>query len=199
MADLRADEDVAIAGEVLSTSTRRRGRLQMLTARISDRTATVSATWFNQPWLERKLQPGTSVRLRGRQGRYGFDVRSFDIGDGEATADFAPVYPASEDITPKKLRELVGAALPRALSDPLPADLKQREALPERVDALWALHRPRSLARRKRDGGGSPSTSCCSCRSGSRAAAASASRSSHRHLVRPASSSGATAASCPSS
>jgi ATP-dependent DNA helicase RecG len=145
IADLRADEDVAIAGEVLSTSTRRRGRLQMLTARISDGTATVSATWFNQPWLERQLQPGTGVRLRGRQGRYGFDVRSFDIGDGEATADFAPVYPASEDITPKKLRELVGAALPRALSDPLPADLKQREALPERADALWALHRPRSL------------------------------------------------------
>jgi ATP-dependent DNA helicase RecG len=145
MADLRPDEDVAIAGEVLSTSTRRRGRLQMLTARISDGTATVSATWFNQPWLERQLQPGTAVRLRGRQGRYGFDVRSFDIGDGEATADFAPVYPASEDITAKKLRELVGVALPRALADPLPADLKQREALPERVDAIWALHRPRSL------------------------------------------------------
>ena len=145
MADLCADEDVAIAGEVLSTSTRRRGRLQMLTARINDGSATVSATWFNQPWLERQLQSGTAVRLRGRQGRYGFDVRSFDIGDGEATADFAPVYPASEDITAKKLRELVGAALPRALSDPLPADLKQREALPERVDALWALHRPRSL------------------------------------------------------
>jgi ATP-dependent DNA helicase RecG len=145
LADLRPDEDVAIAGEVLSTSTRRRGRLQMLTARISDGTATVSATWFNQPWLERQLQPGTAVRLRGRQGRYGFDVRSFDIDAGEATADFAPVYPASEDITAKKLRELVGAALPRALSDPLPAELKQQEELPERVDALWALHRPRSL------------------------------------------------------
>jgi len=145
MADLRADEDVAIAGEVLSTSTRRRGRLLMLTARITDGSATVSATWFNQPWLERQLQPGTAVRLRGRQGRYGFDVRSFDIGDGEATADFAPVYPASEEITAKKLRELVGAALPRALSDPLPAGVKQHEGLPERVDALWALHRPRSL------------------------------------------------------
>ncbi len=146
IADLQGDEDVAISGEVLSVSKRRRGRLQMLTARISDGTATVSATWFNQPWLERQLQPGTPVRLRGRQGRYGFDVRSFDIGDGEATADFAPVYPASEEITAKKLRELVGAALPAALSDPLPAELKQREALPERVDALWALHRPRSLA-----------------------------------------------------
>jgi ATP-dependent DNA helicase RecG len=145
IADLQADEDVAISGEVLTVSKRRRGRLQMLTARISDGTATVSATWFNQPWLERQLQPGTAVRLRGRQGRYGFDVRSFDIGDGEATADFAPVYPASEEITAKKLRELVGAALPAALSDPLPAELKQHEALPERVDALWALHRPRSL------------------------------------------------------
>jgi ATP-dependent DNA helicase RecG len=145
IADLRADEDVAISGEVLTVSKRRRGRLQMLTARISDGTATVSATWFNQPWLENQLQPGTAVRLRGRQGRYGFDVRSFDIGDGEATADFAPVYPASEEITAKKLRELVGAALPAALSDPLPAELKVHEALPERVDALWALHRPRSL------------------------------------------------------
>jgi ATP-dependent DNA helicase RecG len=145
MADLSRDEEVAIAGEVLSVSKRRRGRLQMLTARVTDGSATVSATWFNQPWLERQLQPGTPVRLRGRQGRYGFDVRSFDIGVAEATADFAPVYPASEEITAKKLRELVGAALPRALADPLPAALKERERLPQRGDALWAVHRPRSL------------------------------------------------------
>ncbi len=145
IADLGGDEEVAIRGEVLSVSKRRRGRLQMLTARVSDGSATISATWFNQPWLERQLQPGTPVRLRGRQGRYGFDVRSFDIGGGEATADFAPVYPASEEITPKKLRELVGAALPRSFLDPLPAPLKQTESLPARVDALWALHRPRSL------------------------------------------------------
>src|SRR5947208_99636 len=125
---------------------RRSGRLQMLTARVSDGSATISATWFNQPWLERQLQAGTRVRLRGRQGRYGFDVRSFDIGDGEATADFAPVYPASEEITPKKLRELVGAALPSSFADPLLAELKERERLPQRADALWALHRPRSLA-----------------------------------------------------
>ena len=145
IADLGGEDEVAIRGEVLSVSKRRRGRLQMLTARVSDGTATISATWFNQPWLERQLQPGTPVRLRGRQGRYGFDVRSFDIGRGEATADFAPVYPASEDITPKKLRELVGTALPHAALDRLPAALKQTEVLPDRIDALWALHRPRSL------------------------------------------------------
>jgi ATP-dependent DNA helicase RecG len=145
MADLQGDEEVTIAGEVLSVSKRRRGRLQMLTARVSDGSATVSATWFNQPWLERQLQPGTFVRLRGRQGRYGFDVRSFDIGHADSTADFAPVYSVSEDLTPKKLRELVGAALPLHVADPLPAGVKAVEALPPRVDALWAIHRPRDL------------------------------------------------------
>jgi ATP-dependent DNA helicase RecG len=145
IADLSGDEEVAISGEVLSVRKRRRGRLQMLTARISDGTAAVSATWFNQPWLERQLHPGTHVRLRGRQGRFGFDVKSHDLGEASATADFAPVYPANEEITPKKLRELVEAALPPALADPLPAVLKQRERLPQRGDALWSLHRPRSL------------------------------------------------------
>src|ERR687887_586390 len=145
IADLAGDEEVAIAGEVLSVRKRRRGRLQMLTARISDGSAAVSATWFNQPWLERQLQPGTHVRLRGRQGRFGFDVKSHDLGEASATADFAPVYPASEEITPKKLRELVEAALLPALADPLPAALKERERLPQRGDALWSLHRPRSL------------------------------------------------------
>jgi ATP-dependent DNA helicase RecG len=146
IADLGGDAEVAISGEVLSVSQRRRGRLRILTARVSDGSGTVSATWFNQPWLERQLRPGTHVRLRGRPGRYGFDVRAYDVGGVEATADFAPVYPASEEITAKKLRELVGAALPRALLDPLPAALKVGERLPQRGDALWSLHRPRALA-----------------------------------------------------
>ena len=147
IADLAGDEEVAIAGDVLSVSQRRRGRLSILTARVSDGSASTTATWFNQPWLAEQLRPGTPIRLRGRPGRYGFDVRSYDIGDGEATADYAPVYPASEELTAKKLRELVGAALVRArdFGDPLPAELKERVRLPNRNDALHALHRPRGL------------------------------------------------------
>jgi ATP-dependent DNA helicase RecG len=54
------------------------------------------------------------------------------------------VYPASEEITPKKVRELVGKALAHARDDPdaLPAGLVG--AMPIRADALTALHRPRS-------------------------------------------------------
>src|SRR5436305_5882673 len=32
-------------------------------SRVDDGTATVSVTWFNQPWLADKLKPGTEVRL----------------------------------------------------------------------------------------------------------------------------------------
>ena len=149
IAELWGDDEVVIAGEVLKTSSRRgRGRLQILTAQVSDGSGQISATWFNQPWLQEKLVPGTRVRLRGAPNRYGFQVRSYDLNGGTATADFAPVYPASEEVASAKLRELVESALPFATDrpDPLPAGLKEERRLPLRGDALVALHRPRSLA-----------------------------------------------------
>ena len=147
IADLFGDEEVLIEGEVLRTSLRRgRGRLQILTAQVSDGTGQISATWFNQPWLQEKLKPGTHVRLRGAPNRFGFAVRSFDLNGGSATADFAPVYPASEEISAAKLRELVEAVLPLVTDhpDPLPARAEggARAAAPRRrpgVDPQAAL------------------------------------------------------------
>jgi ATP-dependent DNA helicase RecG len=154
IADLLAEEEVAIAGEVRRVSSRRgRGRLTILTAVVSDGSASIPCVWFNQQWLQEKLQPGTHVRLRGALRRGGFNVKAYDLGeDGAATADFAPVYHASEEITPKKLRELVSAALAHARDypDPLPAELKVRENLPLKADALHALHRPESLEQAER-------------------------------------------------
>ena len=148
IAELLIGEEAAVAGTVKRVSSRRtRRRLTVQTAVVADATGTISAVWFNQPWLEQQLQEGTSVRLRGQLRRRGeFGVRSHDVGEAAATADFAPVYPASEEVTPRKLRELVHAALPTSLLDPLPAELRDHEGLPQRADALWAVHRPRSLA-----------------------------------------------------
>jgi len=148
IADLMAEEETAISGEVRSVSVRRpRRNLAILNARVSDGSGEIMAVWFNQAWLEEKLQPGTQVRLRGQLKRNGFQVRSYDLNGVAATADYAPVYPASEEVTPQRLRAFVERALPlaRDLPDPLPADVKVTERLPLRADALWALHRPRSL------------------------------------------------------
>jgi ATP-dependent DNA helicase RecG len=150
IADLLAgEEEVAIAGEVVRTSVRRpRRRLAIVQARIADESGEVTAVWFNQVWLAEKLKPGTHVRLRGQLRRNEFTVRSYDLNGASATADFAPVYPASEEVTVKKLRELVGKALAHArdLPDFVPAGIKERERLPLRADALAALHRPRNEA-----------------------------------------------------
>src|SRR5204863_3554697 len=123
IAELWGDDEVAIAGTVTSVRSRRRGRLAIVTAQVRDSSGSISATWFNQPWLADRLTPGTHVRLRGRLGKYGFDVKSYDVGEARATADFAPVYPASEQLPSTRLRELVRLALAahaRDVLDPLP-------------------------------------------------------------------------------
>jgi ATP-dependent DNA helicase RecG len=148
IADLLAGEEAAIAGEVQGVSVRRpRRNLAIVQARVADDSGEIGAVWFNQAWLVERLQPGTRVRLRGELDRNGFKVRSYDLNGVSATADFAPVYPASEEVTPKRLRGLVERSLSSArdVPDPLPAALKANDGLPLKADALVALHRPGSL------------------------------------------------------
>jgi ATP-dependent DNA helicase RecG len=149
IAALREGEEVVVTGRVLKVEKRpmRGWRRTRIVARVDDGTAAVSVTWFNQPWLADRLKPGTEVRLRGKLGRFGFEPRSYDVGETRATADFAPVYPAAEEIAAATVRRVVDAALPLALHvpDPLPAQLREREGLALKRDALAAVHRPRDL------------------------------------------------------
>ena len=149
IASLREGEEVVLAGRVLNVEKRpMRGRRRTrIVARVDDGTAAVSVTWFNQPWLADRLKPGTELRLRGKLGRFGFEPRSYDIGETRATADFAPVYPAAEEIAAATVRRVVDTALPLAVHvpDPLPAELRGREGLALKRDALAAVHRPRDL------------------------------------------------------
>src|SRR5262245_21683820 len=72
IADLWGEEEAVVEAVVRSARGRRRGRLHILTARVADESGELQATWFNQPWLETRLAPGTRVRLRGQRNRYGF-------------------------------------------------------------------------------------------------------------------------------
>jgi len=142
-------EEVSIEGTVGRVTKRMpRRRLSIVEATVSDESGQIRATWFNQPWVAEQLQPGMRLRLIGSLRRGTFAVRAHE--QASEHADLVPVYPAGEDVTPKKLRELVLAALPRDVADPLPAALKEQERLPLRVDALHVLHRPRSLEEAER-------------------------------------------------
>jgi ATP-dependent DNA helicase RecG len=150
IAQLWGGEEVAIAGVVEDVRLRRPRRgLTIVTACVRDATGSISATWFNQPWLAERLQPGTHVRLRGKLGRRGFDVKTYDMGEARATADFAPVYAASEALPSTRIRELVRLAVGAHAGDvldPLPAELD----LPLRRDAVAAVHFPADLGEAER-------------------------------------------------
>jgi ATP-dependent DNA helicase RecG len=150
ISELWGEDEVTISGVVKSVRVRRpRRRISIVSAVIADATGSLSANWFNQPWLADRLHPGVEVRLRGKLGRYGFEVKSYDLGEARATADFAPVYRASEQVPSTRLRELARSALELHavdVLDPLPAELE----LPIRRDALVAIHFPADLEEAER-------------------------------------------------
>ncbi len=169
ISNLFGEEEAVIAGEVRRVSVRpTRRRLTVLKAAVRDGSGEISAVWFNQPWLADKLRPGTRLRLRGQLRRNEFHVRSYDLDGASATADFAPVYPASEEVTSPRLRTLVESALPHA------RDFGSRSRARSEAGSDCRFASTRSLPctgrvtprRPSRRGGGSRSTSCSSSRSG---------------------------------
>ncbi len=135
-------DEVAIDVTVKRVTKRRARKVTIVEAVVFDGTGQISAAWFNQPWVFDQLGEGTRVRLVGTLRRGAFAVRSHEVDPPPAGR--VPIYPAGEEVAPKLLRRLVASALPLAANalDPLPAELRQRERLPLRRDALTALHQP---------------------------------------------------------
>ncbi len=156
LSGLRAGEEVTVrvrVDEVSVRPTRRRG-LRIVRARVHDASGRIVATWFNQEHLLRLLSPGDELLLRGRvggEGRRELAVRSHEIlggggSEGLHTRGLVPVYRATEQMPPRRIRELVDLARPlaRAAPERLPAWVRVRLGLPGAPDALVAVHFPRS-------------------------------------------------------
>ena len=130
------------------------------------RSGTMTVTFFNQPWLERRYRPGTRLLLTGKyQGHRGFRVNEHaETGELVATGEDMATYPASEGLTSVQIAALVARA---------PGDRARRAraaagADPRARAASGPLRRrstPRTSATRRAAAGGSPSTSSCCSRS----------------------------------
>jgi ATP-dependent DNA helicase RecG len=138
-------EEAVLDVVVRSVRSKRVRRLTIVEARVADESGELTAVWFNQQWLAERLTEGTRVRLRGRVRNGQFQVKEQSLGAKAELGGIAAVYNATEDVSVKRLRTLVGAALPAAHSagDALPARIAAELALPRREDALVALHTPR--------------------------------------------------------
>jgi ATP-dependent DNA helicase RecG len=159
IASLAIGQDATVAATVRSVAVKpmRNRRQKRVEARVFDHTGPLVAVWFNQPWIARELVEGTHLLLHGKlRQRNQFWVTEHELlGNGSApvhTVGLVPVHPATQGITPQRLRELVNRVRPLMLAaaEPLPARLRIEEELPERPAALDAVHFPET-AEEERD------------------------------------------------
>ncbi len=166
LAALRPGEQATVAVEVRRISARpvrRRGMRALVEATVFDATATMRATFFNQPWLAERYPPGTRLLLHGKaDARGGLRVSHHALdtpsgasgGDGAAGLaagagggehDAVAHYPAADGVTSTQILTLVHGAR-HALGDvveALSAGTRVAERLPDRATALAAMHFPR--------------------------------------------------------
>ena len=137
-----------VEGVVRATSSRRgRGRLKILTARITDDTGEIRATWFNQPWLEAQLTPG-HARPRAREAQpLRLPGRELRPRRGDRDRRLRPCLPGQRGARAEaaaRARRRGARARARRGRSRCPPRSPSSDGLPLRADALVALHRPRS-------------------------------------------------------
>jgi ATP-dependent DNA helicase RecG len=157
VATLAAGESATVVVEVRSITSRpvrRRGMKPLVTATVADETGVMQATFFNQPWLQRKYVPGTRLVLHGTYAaRNAFRVSSHAPTDERTGGDESVAhYPTTEGLSSTQILALVRAHLEAAHEtvDPLPARVRARGALPDRAAALLAAHAGDHEAGRRR-------------------------------------------------
>jgi ATP-dependent DNA helicase RecG len=156
IADLKVGEEATVRATVerVTLDHGHRRRVTLLKAVLRDQSGIMIGVWFNQPWLAKVLEPGMVLSLRGgvrlSGGGASFVVKAHEIlaGEGETvhTEGIVPVYPASESISTRVLRDLVHEVrrTARSVPDPLSGALRAAEGLPTKADAVLAIHAPRS-------------------------------------------------------
>ena len=154
--------NVTFRGEVLTIAARRaRGRrLQIIEAVLTDGTGTVKAVWFNQPYLVKQYPAGSQVLMAGH-----LEFRNNDLalrspaieaaereGPTRHTARIVAVYPETEGLTSKQLRNLIMPLLPMAtdLPETLPREVVREAKLMPRGQAIVEIHAPSSETNLKR-------------------------------------------------
>jgi ATP-dependent DNA helicase RecG len=145
--ELTAGEIATVVVGVRSIATRpvrRRGMRPLVEATVADQSGTMTATFFNQPWLAGRYPPGTRLVLHGKyEARNRFRVQGHAITNQTGAAeDGVAHYPATEGLSSTQILALVrerAAALVDVV-EPLPAALRVTDRLADRAAALSAVH-----------------------------------------------------------
>lgn len=162
ISELVEGDEVTILAEVYSAASRRlharKGNL--LEVIVTDGTAKLSLTFFNQAWREKDLKVGKQALFAGKIGVFNgkrqlahpdYELISDGSDVDSAVADFAgkylPMYPASAKLPSWKIAQCIELALGalEEVPDFLPEWIRDKYGFPTLQQALVQLHSPVDL------------------------------------------------------
>ena len=162
IAALQEGDEATILAKVYSASSRRfqARKGTMLEVVVTDGTAKLSLTFFNQAWREKDLKVGSQGLFAGKVGSFNGKKQLAHpdyemIPDGNdvdsAVAGFAglyiPLYPSSAKLPSWKIAQCIDLALTSLdhVDDPIPEELLRKNNYPTIRQALEQIHHPNDL------------------------------------------------------
>ena len=157
---LLADDEVTILAQIEAVNLRRANGKNILEVVVTDGSANLSLTFFNQAWREKDLKSGRVGLFAGKVGEFkgkrqlshpdyqlipdGDDV---DAAVAEFAGKFLPVYPATSKLPSWKVMQCVKLALDSLdeLPDYLPPEIAEKYKYPNLKKAFLDIHQPPDL------------------------------------------------------
>ena len=142
----------AVVGTEPKVNRIRKG-LTLVKCTIYDETGTLNVTYFNNPYAAAQLRVGQEYVFYGKvqgfgRGRTMVSPQSEKVApDADHPGRIVPVYSLTAGLTQRDLERVTAAALDTLTGewpDPLPELLRAKYRLPDAVDALSAIHRPKT-------------------------------------------------------
>jgi len=161
LSELPMDENVTIVAEVIELRERpmRNRGGSIVEVRITDGTAFLVLTFFNQAWRAKELRPGVRGIFAGKVGDYRGtaqlahpDYELFEPADGDPDVSTAkawaelpiPIYPATSTMASWQIQKAMAIVLDTlpALDDPVPDAVRASRKLLPFSKAIELIHRP---------------------------------------------------------
>jgi ATP-dependent DNA helicase RecG len=148
-------EQLTVLGTIQSVNVRpiRGGKAQIVEAILSDGTGALRLSWFNQPWISNRLKAGEQISVSGKVEQYlgklvmtNPDFEAIDV-ENLHTNRIVPIYPLTEKITQKWLRNLMNQVITYwapNVADALPESVRKSAGLMPLGEALINAHFPKS-------------------------------------------------------
>jgi ATP-dependent DNA helicase RecG len=151
LSTLRAGDQVTLQVQVAKITGRQiRAKLSKTDLTVTDATGgSLLVTFFNRRYLERQLEPGSTVVLAGEVELFGKRLQlkqpevNLDADVDDVAGRLMPIYPATKGLQSWQIRKAIRTALEMVdVPDVIPPALRDKHRLVGLNDALRGIHGP---------------------------------------------------------